>query len=167
MAIPLLFVHRSIVSHSFLLPLLLLGVVEAGNRLRPEGPITRLTHAHADPRLRLFTLGLCAALAVHFCLDLFPRSWSGYSLIHVPVLGRLPWLLSSCWLLASAIGCLYFGCRMLRTMFDLLLAVGCTGAAFGLAAAREPRCALYALLILLVIAPLTFILPRPRAARNS
>ncbi len=148
-----LLAHRSALTHSFFLPLLLCFQVWAASRSRP----------HVDPALplRYFTMGLSVALAVHFCFDLFPRYWSGYALIHLPLWGRTTPTFSFLWLLTSAVTSLYLACRLLRNLPELALALLATVACYLFAAAYEPRLALYAPLALAPAAFVAFVLPRP------
>ena len=71
-----LIVHRSLLTHGFLVPLLLF-VSLRGRSGKP----------FADNRPRLFLLGFCIATAVHLCFDLFPSAWRGYARVHFPLLG--------------------------------------------------------------------------------
>ena len=72
--------HRSIVTHHFMWPLLPLWAAR--------------DHPSLVTRARLFSMGSSLSLAVHFCFDLFPRSWRGYALIHIPLYGRTEALFS-------------------------------------------------------------------------
>ena len=64
--------HRSIVTHSFLMPALLW----AGRAL---------TSAEWADWL---TTGFAAGVALHLAFDLFPEKWRGFALVDVPKLGR-------------------------------------------------------------------------------
>ena len=64
--------HRSIVTHSFLIPALLL--VAAG--------MTRLEWADG------FVAGFSAGVALHLAFDLFPKKWTGTALITSPIFGK-------------------------------------------------------------------------------
>ena len=73
-----LLVHRSIVTHGPLLPIIVVGVAS----------VMRTTP------LRWVALGLAVGLAVHLSFDLFPKGWSGFALISVPGYGWMaPWFL--------------------------------------------------------------------------
>ena len=73
-----LLVHRSIVTHGPLLPIIVVGVAS----------VIRTTP------LRWVALGLAVGLAVHLSFDLFPKGWSGFALISVPGYGWMaPWFL--------------------------------------------------------------------------
>lgn len=64
--------HRSIVTHSFLVPALLW----AGNGLS------------SVEWAGWFVTGFAAGVALHLAFDLFPGKWRGFALIDVPKLGR-------------------------------------------------------------------------------
>lgn len=85
-----LIVHRSLLTHSALLPLILFFTLKG-----------HVIGKKADPRLRLPLLGFLLATAVHLCFDLFPYRWSGYALVHIPLFGWVgAWtsaLLPFCW----------------------------------------------------------------------
>jgi len=89
-------VHRSIVTHGPLAPLLL--YVALGSRGMPA-PV------------RLFVSGTALAVAVHLCFDLFPRGWTGFALIHVPTYGWTPPLVSWSWIAISIILCFYIAIK--------------------------------------------------------
>lgn len=84
--------HRSIITHSWLIPgVLLLWARIARNR----------DDWHA------LIAGLCIGIAVHLSFDLFPRNWYGYALITFPLIsqrtdGTFSWL----WIASSIVICL-------------------------------------------------------------
>jgi hypothetical protein len=81
--------HRSAVTHSFLIPgLLLIG-----------GVLTQVEWAD------WLVAGFSAGVAMHLAFDLFPGKWRGFALIDVPKLGRLTRNLSAAWLFASVFMC--------------------------------------------------------------
>jgi hypothetical protein len=81
--------HRSAVTHSFLIPgLLLIG-----------GVLTQVEWAD------WLIAGFSAGVAMHLAFDLFPGKWRGFALIDVPKLGRLTRNLSAAWLFASVFMC--------------------------------------------------------------
>ncbi len=90
--------HRSILTHGLIVPLLLYSM---GSGLK------------ASP-LRLFVSGFSLGLAIHLGFDLFPRSWQGYALIHVPLLGWTHPIFSWLWIAVSIICCLYLSMRLAR-----------------------------------------------------
>ena len=89
-------VHRSIVTHGPLVPLLL--YVALGSRGSPAPA-------------RLFVTGTALAVAIHLCFDLFPKGWAGYALIHVPSIGWTPPLVSWGWIAISIILCFYIAIK--------------------------------------------------------
>ena len=96
-AIPGLIVHRSAITHS---ALVVLAISLSSARLGPEVR-------------RLVTSGAAVGLALHLVPDMLPEGWTGYALIHVPLLGKLSWVpfggdwfpgvFSFCWLGANAV----------------------------------------------------------------
>jgi hypothetical protein len=65
-------VHRSILTHGFLVPL---GVFLLIYRDKTASP-------------RFLSMGFSLAAVTHLCFDLFPRAWIGFALIHIPFRGR-------------------------------------------------------------------------------
>jgi len=90
--------HRSILTHGLIVPLLLYSMVSG---LKTAA-------------LRLFVLGSSLGLAIHLGFDLFPRSWQGYALIHVPLLGQTYPILSWLWIAGSIVCCLYLSMKLAR-----------------------------------------------------
>lgn len=144
-----LIVHRSLLTHGFLIPLLLMVALRA-----------QLAGKNADPRPRLFLLGFCLASAVHLCFDLFPRAWRGYALVHVPLLGWMSPVLSGLWLVIGALVCLYLGCRLLHGMRDLGLSLLGLVTSYGVCTAHDPFRSFFALVTLVPLALIAFVLPR-------
>src|SRR5262245_31567925 len=105
-----LLTHRSILTHGWLLPLVVCALLWGG------GPIARL-----------FAIGLSGAVAIHLCFDLFPRSWSGFALIAIPLIGRTSPLVSWLWIAGSCVICLYLACALMRKPQDLLLSSASLG----------------------------------------
>ncbi|MYC94694.1 MAG: hypothetical protein F4X14_06960 [Caldilineaceae bacterium SB0661_bin_32] len=64
--------HRSIVTHSFLMPLLLWTGLSFTTAEWPEW----------------FIPGFAAGVALHLAFDLFPQKWRGFALVDVPKWGR-------------------------------------------------------------------------------
>jgi len=117
--------HRSIITHSFIWPLILYLVARrAGDPIRP--------------RYSALTVGLGLALAVHFCFDLFPRTWRGFALIHVPLYGRSDVLFSQIWLVVSILICLYLALHLATGLFDITLLAGGALVSFALMGTAEP-----------------------------
>ena len=81
-------VHRSIITHGPALPLLLAFLaVKSGKGLG-------------------LTAVFSAGVGVHLIMDLFPKAWVGFALVHSPILGRLSPFPSVVWLVGSAVVCL-------------------------------------------------------------
>jgi hypothetical protein len=139
----LFLVHRSLLTHSFLLPLGLALIA----RGRPHW-------------LRLGAAGLAFAVAVHLAFDLFPRQWYGYALIHAPLVGRLSTSLSVLWIAGSIIACCVLGLRLVRDRRDLALCLIAVGWGFVVAAQHEAVW-LMPLVSLVVALALAACLPNP------
>ena len=96
--------HRSAVTHSFLIPgLLLIG-----------GGLTQVEWAD------WFIAGFSAGVAMHLAFDLFPGKWRGFALIDVPKLGRRTKTVSVIWLFASLFLCVIIS-------LSIILALGPAG----------------------------------------
>lgn len=97
-----LLVHRSIVTHGPLVPLIVFAAA-LGSR---------------SMRLRWFALGVTLGVAIHLSFDLFPKGWSGFALINVPSYGwTAPWF-SWTWIAVSTIACIYLAFRLARSGLD-------------------------------------------------
>lgn len=128
--------HRSLLTHGFLVPLLVCWGLEVFKK-------------EAGPAPRLFALGLCLASSVHLGFDLAsPSRWHGYALVHAPFVGRLDAGTSQLWLGMGILGCLYLACRTLRGQKDLALAIIGMVLGYGVHAAAQPRASFWALLAL-------------------
>lgn len=114
-------VHRSMITHSFLIPLILFWLV----RRKPQS------------RTYLFTMGFSLAFAIHLCFDLFPRAWVGFALISIPLFGRSSPLFSWFWLAGSIIVCLYLVLLLMQNVWDILLVFSSIVATFIFYAATE------------------------------
>ena len=100
-----LLIHRSIITHSPLIPFILFGLVTS---IRFQ-------------LYRRFVIGLCVAFAVHHAFDLFPKEWTGYALIRIPFLaGPTPVLFSWTWIAFSMCACAYLAARLVRGLMDIL-----------------------------------------------
>jgi hypothetical protein len=96
--------HRSGVTHSFLLPsLLLLG-----------GLLTQVQWAD------WFTAGFASGVALHLAFDLFPGKWRGFALIDVPKWGRCTKTVSVIWLFTGLFLCVIIS-------LSIILALGPAG----------------------------------------
>jgi hypothetical protein len=136
--------HRSIITHSVLIPLLcFLAVQSAKARWQAAA-----------------TMGLCLAVAVHLCFDLFPVVWIGFALISVPFVGQLSGAFSMLVLASSSVACLYLALRLLTTRRALAIVVAVSLACF-LIAARAERVFWPALLVLLLSWFVALCLPNP------
>src|SRR5215212_678649 len=96
--------HRSMLTHSCLIPLLIWWTSRKGLRAR-----------------HYLLIGLCAAIAVHLCFDLFPLRWSGFALITIPFYGRTTPLISWLWIAGNSVVCLYLALRWVRALADLVV----------------------------------------------
>ena len=116
------FVHRSIITHGFLIPLGVFVLI-----YREKASIARFISA-----------GFSLASAIHLCFDLFPRAWVGFALIHIPFWGRTNALFSWLWISLSIIICLYLTFALIEGLEDLLMAIASLGLAFSFYASTEP-----------------------------
>ena len=82
--------HRSIVTHGFILPALMLLAVGAAR----------------NERMDWFIAGFATGVAAHLAFDLFPESWRGYAMISAPIFGSLSRRASKAWIALSAFVCL-------------------------------------------------------------
>ncbi len=114
-------VHRSIVTHGFVFPLLLYWGI----------------HRKVLALLRLPAMGFSLALAAHLCFDLFPNAWLGYALISVPFYGRTESLFSWLWIAGSIVVCLYLALLLVKNLGDVVVVAGSAVVSFGLCAAAE------------------------------
>ena len=69
-----LLLHRSIITHGPLVPLVLFLLLRNVQRTW----------------VRMLPMSVCLGFVVHLAFDLFPWAWSGYALISMPVYGWLP-----------------------------------------------------------------------------
>jgi len=114
-------VHRSIVTHGFLLISFLYCF--ARNK--------------ENPLLRLFTAGVSLASAVHLCFDLFPKAWIGFALIHIPGYGRTSPVFSWLWIAVSIVVCLYLALVLTRNTFEVVVTTSSLPITFGFYATTE------------------------------
>ena len=107
-----LLLHRSIITHGPLLPIILFVWVASSQSL---------------PR-RWFAMSVSLGFAVHFAFDLFPQGWSGYALIALPVLGWTPALFSWVWIALNVLICTYLAAKLVRSNLETgLLGLGLIG----------------------------------------
>ncbi|HEX7175709.1 MAG TPA: hypothetical protein VF240_10660 [Pyrinomonadaceae bacterium] len=102
--------HRSILTHGLIASVMLFWLIRS--------------RRDAVPAHRLFVVGVSLAVAVHLCFDFFPRGWSGFALIHIPIYGRTTALFSQSWLILSIILCLYVAFLLVRNIIELALSIG-------------------------------------------
>jgi hypothetical protein len=95
-----LLLHRSIITHGLLMPLLLYA---AASRTQ-WAPF------------RWFSMGVSLGVAVHLSFDLFPRAWSGFALVSIPVYGWLPAVVSWVWIAVSGVTCVYLAGKLARNI---------------------------------------------------
>lgn len=135
-------VHRSLITHGFLVPLAVFLIASREEAATP----------------RFFSMGFSLASVTHLCFDLFPRAWVGFALIHIPFWGRTGVLFSWLWIGLSIIVCLYLSLVLIKTLLEMLLALGSLGVAFSFYASTQA--VLWpALVALLVGLGLTLALP--------
>jgi hypothetical protein len=139
-----LLVHRSILTHGFLLSLLLFWFIR--------------NQRDSKPKLRLFIIGLSLAFAVHLCFDFFPKAWIGFALIHIPFYGRTSGLFSQLWILLSLGVCLYLAFVLVRRVIELLLSIGSLIFSFFVSVAEEGSFNIWVLLLLTILASGTMFL---------
>ena len=107
-----LLLHRSIITHGPLVPLVLVLLLRNVQRAW----------------VRVFPMSVCLGFVVHLAFDLFPRAWSGYALISIPVYGWLPGWASVVWISGSVLTCAYWAVRLARGVLEpLVLVVGAAG----------------------------------------
>jgi len=145
-----LIVHRSLLTHSALLPLILFFTLK-GHVLGKK----------ADPLVRLPLLGFLLATAVHLCFDLFPYAWAGYALVHIPLFGWVGAWPSAFWLGSGALVSLYLACRLFQRITDVWLTALGLATCYGWAAAHAPYFSFAALMALVAVSLIAFFLPRP------
>ena len=116
-----LLLHRSILTHGPLVPLIVYILVRNARRLS----------------VRAFPMFLCLGFVVHLSFDLFPRAWMGYALISLPVYGWLPAVVSIVWMATSALLCAFWASRLVRGMQESPLLIFGVLAIFAYAALNE------------------------------
>jgi hypothetical protein len=119
--------HRSILTHGFLLPLLLVTLLRRGSE-REHGA-------------RLFTIGFLLASAVHLAFDLFPRDWSHGSIV-IPMWGRTSPMFSFAWMAVGIVVCLDLAIGLIQAPREGWLCAVAAVAVFAITAQHEPYYAL-------------------------
>jgi len=104
-----LLLHRSIITHGIFIPIAVFWIGYTNKSLY----------------FRRLALGIMIGLVVHFSFDLFPRGWSGYALISLPIIGWTdPWF-SWFWIAISAVTCSYMGSRIVQGRTEAIMFVLC------------------------------------------
>lgn len=98
-----LLLHRSIITHSPLIPLILLVLA-----------------LRIGLGLHAFAMGVSIGFAVHHAFDLFPKGWTGAALIGIPFYGWAPALFSWIWIAFTMIACAYLAARLVQGQLDKL-----------------------------------------------
>ena len=96
-----LLLHRSIVTHSPLIPLILL-----------------LLALRIGLGLYAFAMGVSIGFSVHHAFDLFPRGWTGAALIGIPFHGWAPGLFLWIWIAFTMFACAYIAARLVQGQLD-------------------------------------------------
>jgi hypothetical protein len=110
-----LLLHRSIITHGLLAPLLLYAVL--GSR-RIAAPV------------RLFVAGAALAVAVHLSFDLFPNGWRGFALIHLPKYGKAAPFLSWVWMALIIVVCFFIALKSAQGGMRTAMVFICSTAVF-------------------------------------
>lgn len=126
--------HRSIVTHGWLIPL----VIWLAARARPR-----------EFWLRFGAIGLSVAVAVHLCFDLFPAAWSGFARISIPGYGWSSAPFSWIWIAASVVVCLALALLAAASQREVWLVAGLALLGFALGA-QAPRAAVLGPLLALL-----------------
>ena len=135
--------HRSIITHGPLLPMLALAFALNDN-----------------PVLRRTGMGVSAGLGVHFAFDLFPQAWHGYALISLPVYGWTPPVFSWICLGAALLLSMCFAVKSSRGIIDTGILVVALAAAFWYATGNE-KTLLWPLLVTIGSFALAYLLVGP------
>ena len=112
--------HRSILTHGPLLPLLVFAFALGDN-----------------PVQRRLGMGVAIGFAVHMAFDLFPRAWHGYALISLPIYGWTPSVFSWIWISVTMLTCFGIAIRLCRTAIDVVILLVATALAFAFVAPGE------------------------------
>ena len=89
------------------------------------------------PPARMFAMAVCLGFTVHLAFDLFPVGWAGYALISIPIYGWVPSGVSTLWIGAGAILCVYWAVRLVRDLTEAFAFVLVAMVAFTVAASGE------------------------------
>lgn len=96
--------HRSIVTHSCLIPLLFVMFASEKRVI-----------------VRLFAIGLFAGVAIHLACDLFPTQWTGFALIHTPAFPVMSPLLSQAWIIVNCFVGIFVALALMDSSRDILV----------------------------------------------
>tara|TARA_Y100000588_G_C13623462_1_gene656440 strand:- start:75 stop:614 length:540 start_codon:yes stop_codon:yes gene_type:complete len=102
-----LLIHRSILTHGFIVPLI---IYLTCSRIK-------------NSILRLFLIGLNIALVIHLSFDLYPRGWYMHALIHIPFIGWTWAWVSKVWIFISMVMCGYFAVKLIKNFTQGLIAI--------------------------------------------
>ncbi|NJL33546.1 MAG: hypothetical protein HC893_06395 [Chloroflexaceae bacterium] len=97
--------HRSIVTHSIIIPLLAYLFVP---------------RSHSWVRMGL--VGVCVGMAVHLSFDFFPNAWQGFALINLPLYGSLDQTLSTVWIGSNIVACFYLSLLLFKEGWEVIAA---------------------------------------------
>ena len=112
--------HRSIITHGPMLPLLAFAFAFGDN-----------------PVLRRLGTGIGIGFAVHMAFDLFPQAWQGYALISLPVYGWTPTVFSWIWISATMLISFGLSIKLCRKAIDVVFLLVAVLAAFMFVAPDE------------------------------
>ena len=112
--------HRSIITHGPLLPLLAFAFAHGDNPVR-----------------RRLGTGIGVGFAVHMAFDLFPRAWQGYALISLPVYGWTHPVFSWIWIAATLLISFGFAIKLCRNAIDVFILLAAAVVAFAFVAPGE------------------------------
>jgi len=129
-----LLTHRSILTHGFIIPLVLYLIVS-----RIENPITRF-----------WGMGFNLAVSIHLCFDLFPKGWYMHALIHIPGIGWTWAFISQGWIFLSMVICIYTAFKLIKNFNQAILCM--LGILLFFIYAHQVESNLFKPLIMLVIA---------------
>lgn len=90
--------HRSIVTHSILIPYLL----------------TVTLKRYSSRQFPLIISAMYFAFFIHLSADMFPKSWNGFALITIPLFGRIG-LLSPLWILVNLLAASYLSIKIIKS----------------------------------------------------
>lgn len=140
--------HRSIITHSFLVPLLLFGLASQQQHITT----------------RLLAVGFSLSLAVHLSFDLFPRAWTGYALIYIPGYGRTNVEFSQIWTAINIVICMYLALMLVNSLFELAGTVVGVAVTFSLHAVQT-SIFVPALMVVIAATGIALLLPADRGTK--